>query len=287
MKKVTQLANVLLLMIFTLLLCNVNPANAVLIYASANHGVNSITIDSETGSETMIGSMGTEGMGIAIDNSDGTVYTIANSALGAPRTTQQLATVDPTTGAATFVGNPFADSLGVTPIGAIPALEIANNGTLYAGGVDSTFYSINTNTGDTTLIGSNSIYLVMDYAFDSLGTLWAAAGTKNELYTIDLATGNYTFEMTVTGIDTVGAGIMGIMFDENDVLYATNFADTPNTHLYSVDLGTAAATLVGDIGIDSPHGGDIYIAAVPEPSSLFLMLGGLAGIFGIRRKQNK
>ena len=75
---------------------------------------------------------------------------------------------------------------------------------------------------------------------------------------------------------------MGIMFDSNDTLYATEYFELPGggSPLYTIDTSTGVATLVSDTGIVNAHGGDIYL--VPEPISSILFITGGATL-GIRR----
>ncbi len=69
---------------------------------------------------------------------------------------------------------------------------------------------------------------------------------------------------------------MGIMFDANDTLFATEFAEDPSSDLFILDPSTGVATLVGNTGIDYLHGGDIYIPA-PDPGIEFCGRGYVYG----------
>jgi hypothetical protein len=55
------------------------------------------------------------------------------------------------------------------------------------------------------------------------------------------------------------ASIMGIMFDENDVLYATAFSLIENSPLFIIDTVTGQATVAAQPEIPIPHGGDIFV----------------------------
>ncbi len=283
MQNNTKILSIAIIIIISMLLTGKGYSSTNFIYATDDDGYSLVSINQETSTSSSIGNMGEEAMGIAIDNNDGTIYTIVDSGIGlGPRPTEQLASIDPVTGTATRIGAPMWDWMEVNA--GVPALEIANDGILYAGGIDGTFYSFDTTTGEPTLIRSDSIPMVMDYAFDSFGTLWAVAGTKNEFYTVDTATGNATFEFQATGVETNGFGIMGIMFDENDVMYATNMAQQEYTYLYSIDTNSGAASNMGALDASWTHGGDIYIpaAVAPEPLSSTLFVAGSA-VLGYRR----
>ena len=285
MKMCTKGWKVLIIIILSVLLTGMADAEAVQIYSTSDDGLSLAVIDSDTANGSFIGTMGITAMGLAFDNSDGTIYSIADSGLGpvgVARPTQQLAIIDPLTGLMTRVGQPMWNWVEV--YAAVPAIEVGIDGYVYAGGIDGTFYNIDRYTGETTLIGTNSVQLVMDYAFDSQGTLWAVGGVNNDIYTIDLATGDANYEMRVSGVTSEGSGIMGIMFDENDVLYATNLASFPDAHLYTIDLNAGTAFDLGALNLDQPHGGDIYLptAVVPEPISSTLFVVGAATL-GFRR----
>ncbi|MBI5408195.1 MAG: hypothetical protein HZA14_02380 [Nitrospirae bacterium] len=241
------------------------------IYCTSDDGLSLTVIETSTAVGSVIGPFGNTAMGLAIDNSDGTFYTIVDSGIGpsGPRPTEQLAVIDPLTGQTTRIGLPMWNWIEVNA--AVPAVEVGNDGYVYAGGVDGTFYRINKATGEPTLISSQSLNLVMDYAFDSSGTLWAIAGTRNDLYTVDPITGAAVFVKRISGVTSVGSGIMGIMFDKNDVMYATNMADNPDAHLYIIDINAGAAADQGVLNLMYPHGGDIYLprqGCIQQPSGL-------------------
>jgi hypothetical protein len=146
------------------------------------------------------------------------------------------------------------------------ALDIAPDGTVYVAGFDQpafamqgdpNLYTIDTVTGQLTLIGNTGIDRIMDFAFDSAGTMWATTG--NELYIINHDTGASDRVVTIIGVDAATneptAEIMGIMFDENDVLHATAFIE--GSLLFTLDTVTGQATAVARPAISFPHGGAI------------------------------
>ena len=124
---------------------------------------------------------------------------------------------------------------------------------------------------------------VMDFAFNSAGTLYAIDNTTgNSLYTINLTTGVGTLVTNITGADGL---IMCIIFDASKHLYATSY--TSNSSFYGVNLATGAATFIGSTGLAFAHGGDfVPSAATPEPSTIVTAaLGILGGITLMARKR--
>ena len=188
---------------------------------------------------------------------DGTLYGLANRK-GTPSGLSQLVVIDRATAQVTPVGFPNAINL--------LAFDIGPDGTAYAGGFDAppggwigdpNLYRIDKATGELTLIGDTGVDKLMDFAFDSLGTMWATVA--DELYVIDTNTGMAEHAVTITGVDTVmtdpAAEIMGIMFDENDVLYATAFSSVESSPLFTIDTATGQATVVARPEMSVPHGG--------------------------------
>jgi hypothetical protein len=56
-----------------------------------------------------------------------------------------------------------------------------------------------------------------------------------------------------TATNDPDAEIMGIMFDEHDVLYATAFIE--GSPLFTIDTTTGVASVVANPGLSFPHGG--------------------------------
>jgi hypothetical protein len=145
------------------------------------------------------------------------------------------------------------------------AFDIGPDGTAYVAGRigDPNLYSIDTTTGELTLIGDTGFVdeYLMDFTFDSSGTMWGTVA--NELYVIDTITGAAQHAVTITGLDAAmtdpAASIMGIMFDENDVLYATAFSLIESSPLFIIDTVTGQATVAAQLEIPIPHGGDIFV----------------------------
>lgn len=200
---------------------------------------------------------------------DGTLYGLVNRR-GSETTSgvSQLVVIDRATAQVTPVGFPNAINL--------MAFDVGPDGTAYVAGFnapaggwigDPNLYRIDTSTGVLTLIGDMGVDHLMDFAFDSSGTMWATA--DNELYAIDTSTGAAQHAVTITGLDAVmidpKAEIMGIMFDENDVLYATaislsaEYILVENSPLFIIDTVTGQATVVAQPELSIAHGGDIFV----------------------------
>jgi hypothetical protein len=193
---------------------------------------------------------------------DGTLYGLANRKGSETKSgLSQLVVIDRATAQATPVGFPNAINL--------IAFDIGPDGTAYVGGFnkpangwigDTNLYRIDTTTGELTLIGETGVHELMDFAFDSSGTMWGTVA--NELYVIDTSTGAAQHAVTITGLDAAmadpAASIMGIMFDEYDVLYATVVSLIENSPLLIIDTVTGQATVVAQPEMSIPHGGDIF-----------------------------
>lgn len=156
-----------------------------------------------------------------------------------------LYTLNPATGVASFVANVSNVSFtGLSFLG----------GNLYATDIfqgPNRFGTINVSTGAFTGINNQ----------DGSINWHGLAGNEalGVLYTIDIDDGNKLKSVTPAGAVTTigtGAGIdgRGMAFDDaNGILYATG-----GTSLYTVDITTGVATLVGDMGIDAGNIGLDY-----------------------------
>jgi len=229
-------------------------------------------VDTATGLLTDVGSFGlppaTVIPALATDT-DGTVYGLLN-VLRTPTGLSQLVTIDPATARVRPVG--FPNTINLLAFG------IGPDGTAYAGGFnapslgfvgDPNLYRIDKATGQLILIGDTGVEMLMDFAFDSEGTMWGTVG--DELYTIDTETGVAQHAVTITGVDAVmtdpDAEIMGIMFDESDVLYATAFSRIEQSPVFIIDTVTGLATGAATPGLSATHGGDIFLGQGPLVSA--------------------
>lgn len=224
----------------------VSQVEADTVYSTGGDGTQLVSIDTLTGAGTVIGPTGTTATFGAAFSPSGVLYTVTDSYSSSGR----LATLDLTTGAATVFGAPVG-------VANMMVLEFATDGTLYtASWVTDSLYKMNVTTGVPTLIGSLGFSGVMDFAFDSTGTLWGVNST--DLWKINLTTGAGTH---VTAVSGTGGCLMGLAFDAADNLYGTEWC-SGNSPLYKIDPSTGVATVVGITGISQPHGGDVLLTAV-------------------------
>jgi len=186
-----------------------------------------------------------------------------------------LVTIDTNSGLATFPPSGTKNNVGIM------AMAFSPDGTLYAvggcfpypappaegGSFDcnpgapgfNTLYTVDVNTGALTPVGSGTgaPEYFMDMAFDRNGNLFGETSTllpaypPAVLYQIDTATGKATNPVNLVGSSTV----MGLAFDQNRKLYATDFTQNPGFYL-----------------IDPKTGFERPIAALPFPFSTGLEL---------------
>lgn len=244
-------------------------SGAATIYSTGNDGTALITIDTNTGSGTLVGPSGFAETYAAAFTPDGTLWTIINGFANG-----QLATFNLTTGAATPVGTAW----GTTDV---IALEADAAGNLYAAGFNGSFYQVNTVTGQLTLLGNLGFPLIMDMAFDNSGTLWAVAQTgpnNNDLYTVNPATGAGTLVCTLSGVNLD----MGLMVDPvTNIMYGTDYVFV-SAFLYQIDPVACSATPVGTgIGFQAPHGGDILPVRSTPGTAYFHVFPPFPAICGV------
>lgn len=276
--------------------CAAAPASqAAIVFSLADGGTSLIRFESSTpGSVVNVGSL--SGATVALDGldfrpADGMLYGYHAASSGLYR-------VDPLTGATTFV------STATSPTGA--PLGIDFNPTVDRLRVVSTADEnrrINVDTGATTVDGALA-YAAGDRNAGANPSLIDAAYTNSDtnpatgttLYYIDIDTDALVSTTNPNGGVLTTIGLLGLnadrftgldIFTSGGVNTAfASFHGANGDGLYTIDLATGLATLVGSIGASNLFGLAVAPpgAVVPEPSSLALLgLGGLAAVWGTRR----
>ncbi len=176
---------------------------------------------------------------------------IAADVIGYSEAFDTLYRVDFTTLTAQEIGR--ATVLGTPRLANIEGLTASPSGNLYGiSDTDSvkTLLQINpttglaTNLGAVTLTGGNVTgQLDLSMAFTCDGRLWMSSGT-GLFWQVDLSTASVTF------VGNIGAKITGLAARGN-VLYG--IGSQGNNNLYTIDLTTGAATLVGAFGSSAPY----------------------------------
>lgn len=265
-----------------------------------------ILIDPATGAGTVQGPLNTFGFVTEIEfRQDGTLFGTTD------RLSQNLITIDPVTGVQTLIG-----THGSGPINGLEFVGDTLYGTLFADvsegtsptGVPPTqLVTIDTANASLTLIAEIEEYTpVRGLAYDpATDTMYGVGGPEvppedesippNELFTIDLETGETTTIGTILGTHIVG----GIELGPDGLLYggvAFGLGSTQDGDLIIIDTESGLPTVVGPTGAPAISGLAFVPAGVgsgppavevPAASSLglFALLASLmvAGVFLLRR----
>lgn len=223
-----------------------------LLYATADFGSELVAINLHSNTVNVIGETGYPySLGLAFCPPGQRPYTIINTFAGPAA---QLATINLETGAATPVGLPLGQSLSIM------GLTCSPTGTLYAVGqanyLDPNFnslYTVDRTTGLASRIGSTGLLttscpahgflMALDFAPD--GTLYGANDCS--LFTVDPSTGAAAKLIDFSGVSMV----MGLAIDSSGDFFLSNFVS--DSHIYSLDIGTGAATSILDTGFSHVH----------------------------------
>lgn len=145
-------------------------------------------------------------------------------------------------------------------------------------------------------VGSNPLVTAVAY------TNQVARATTTTLYGIDAARGTLVLQSppnagTLTTIGSLGLALFpngfGVGFDidpVSGVAFASLVPLTGGNGLYTVNLATGTASLLGEFGANTVRDiavGSLGAVAVPEPGTLALFGAALVGLAGLRRRQRK
>jgi DNA-binding beta-propeller fold protein YncE len=246
---------------------------------SINNTSNLYSIDTNTGTATLIGPTGQERMiGLVVDV-DRTIYAINESAIGS-----SLWKLNPTTGSSTLVGE-----LGFGLQEGDMTIDPVSGDMYVANGSGDNLYIVNKGTAAATLVGSFGA-AGRDVSglqfFD--GMLYGLALRDNHpdvLGTVNIATGLFT----TIGETGTNCGVIAAL--GRDPASGTTYIGCPDTDygsdnkLYAVNLATGASVPSNAlIGVTSSISG--FSVLIPEPSSIIglAVLGTLGGALTLKRQ---
>ncbi len=231
-----------------------------------------VSLDPTTGAKTVIGPLADDIVaGLGYDAVHDILYASSTWTSGG----RNLLRVDYNTGAVTIIG-PLGQG-GMHGLEYNPARDILYGiTTIYS----NKLWQINVATGAAIEIGTHGINGLSGLAYDYVNDIMYAGDSMNkQLFTINLDTGAATLVGPFNGPTGNRIG-NGLAWDPEFGLLATDtHADTAyNDELYSIDVMTGQATLIGATGTGNALG----LAFVPEPTSLALLGCGL--LIAIRRR---
>ncbi len=226
-------------------------ANQLYVLGSSN---TLYTLDRQTGAATAVGTPGS--------------FTLSGSAFGfdfnptvdrirVTSDADQNLRLNPITGALATADTNLAYAAGDVNAGANPNIVGSAYTNNFAGATTTTLYGIDSTLGIlVTQIPPNN-------------------GTLNTVGSLGVTTSqNVGFEIS---------SISGIAFASLTAPGSPGFSQ-----LFTINLATGAATLVGGIGVNSPNNGELIgLAAVPEPSSVALLGLGILAVGGAIHRRRK
>jgi DNA-binding beta-propeller fold protein YncE len=261
----------------SLMIASVKPADAMLVTVDAEQTLYSI--DRETAAVTRIGHMEADEAdifaGLAYDSTHDILYATTTG-------TNRLYSIDYTTGKATLIGDLGASLMHGLAYDPCTVRLLGTFGQSKGDGL----YSIDVSTGAATLIGRTGFFnedhlntvqglAVHPKTHVLYGIVAGPAFNWSALIEIDMETAQGTW------IGRQSSHISGLAFDaQTNLLYGI---DNWTSKLYTIDLRTGAATLVGSTGLGNPLGLE-DVVTIPEPATVVLLA---IGFLALRRKTAK
>lgn len=257
-------------------------ASADTLYGIEYPGVTPIhTVNQSTGELTAGPSTGLSSIGDLANGSGGNIWGVG---IGSnPNST--LYQFNPVTGSAisTVAISPTRGSIVSIAYDSSANVVYGTTATVFGAPANS-LYRINPVSGAATFIGDFGISALYGLAFNPLdGFLYGTngdEGTISSLYRIDTANASPTL-IGSTGVD----GVYDIAFRPGD--NALFISSVGEGLIYTADIATAAASLVGSFGLGTNLAGLAFVetSVVPVPPSVALMLTGLAGLGWAARRR--
>jgi hypothetical protein len=210
--------------------------------------------------------------GLAFSPTTGVLYGSTGGVSGT-----KLLTINPATGSVSVVGSFNAGSATMTDL----AFDQSGNlfGIASSGGAN--LYSINSGTGQATVIGASGVSFTEGGGLAiSSGGVFYGAPIPGEYGTYNSTTGVYA-HIAVPATPVGSGGSYAALAFDGSTLYGDNLkpGSSGASHLVTIDPTTGTVT---DIGASVTHL-DAIAFQVPEPTSICLVIAGLAGSFLLRR----
>lgn len=243
------------------------PASAITLWGLDTGPNTLVTIDTDTGAVTTIGSLPTFSFGGLDFASDGTLYALLDD---------DLYTVDP--------GDATSVLVGTAGGRAFESFQILGGVGYSADVLAEDIYSVDLSDGSATLVGNHGSDGAADERITGMASDDGATLVGTQLFLDRLE--------RFSAVDGSSMGVIGV--HGVDALTSLAFGDglfwaitTSNSDLYSLDPTDASATLVfGGLALDHITGLTARDAvAVPEPTTAALALLGLGGLMARRNRK--
>lgn len=283
-----------LLAVTALAICSTKAVAQPIMYAaSGSNGVagSLYTVNPATGAATLVAPLLAGGLPVgltamAYNSSTDTLY--GGTTQGSPNFPGSLVTINRTTGAVTVIGSFLAASPAMADLTFQPG-----SGTMFGWQAAGThaLHTVNLATGAATAVGTGigtGLFGGGGLSFNSGGTLYSAPAANETpsptLRTIDPTTGVHTVVGPFSGVPAGFEAVVAMDFDGSSMYgIFSDRSGATTTQLGTINLSTAAATMIGITGVTDLDA----FAIVPEPTSMILAGVGLVGVAGYWRRNRK